>query len=104
MRRPPRSTRLEPLFPYTPLFRSHVALLGDRTLCSAFLRILLRESDESISTVDVASGLDRLPRDGVNVAVLPLLSPQASTLSEVSETAAALGAIPLVVQIGRAHV
>lgn len=92
---PDRRTRPPSLSPL------HVALLGDRTLCSAFLRLLLRESDESISTVDVASGLARLPRDGVNVAVLPLLSPQASTLSEVSETAAALGRIPLVVLIDR---
>jgi DNA-binding NarL/FixJ family response regulator len=79
----------------------HVALLGERTLCSAFLRLLLRESDENISTIDVASGLARLPKDGVNVAVLPLLSPQAGALSEVSETAAALGRIPLVVLIDR---
>src|SRR3546814_2342084 len=29
--RPPRSTRTDTLFPYTPLFRSDLAGLGDRT-------------------------------------------------------------------------
>jgi DNA-binding NarL/FixJ family response regulator len=79
-----------------------VGLLGDRTLCSAFLRILLRESDEGISTVDVASVFDRKAQ-GVSVAVLPLLSPHASTLAEVSETVDALDRVPLVVLIDRAN-
>src|SRR3546814_2613671 len=30
IRRPPRSTRTDTLFPYTTLFRSHAARLGDR--------------------------------------------------------------------------
>src|SRR3546814_9375509 len=30
MRRPPRSTRTDTLFPYTTLFRSHILGVGDR--------------------------------------------------------------------------
>src|SRR3546814_19017371 len=36
IRRPPRSTRTDTLFPYTTLFRSHVRLLSDRLASFVF--------------------------------------------------------------------
>src|SRR3546814_12703097 len=44
IRRPPRSTRTDTLFPYTPLFRSYPALRLRRTRASAWSRDLYRET------------------------------------------------------------
>ena len=77
-----------------------VAVLGDRALCSACLRVLLRECDDRIVATDAASSAE-LPHDVTDVAILPLLCPHATTLSEVSDAALALGNVPLVVLIDR---
>jgi two-component system nitrate/nitrite response regulator NarL len=79
-----------------------VAVLGDRALCSACLRILLRECDDRIIATDAASGAELL-HDVTDVAILPLLCPHVTTLSEVSDTARALGGVPLVVLIDRSE-
>src|SRR3546814_15446003 len=54
IRRPPRSTRTDTLFPYTTLFRSHActALRGDR-----MPRVTNRVSDEQIAGLAAAQGL-----------------------------------------------
>lgn len=80
----------------------HVALLGDRELCSACLKALLRESDDAITAVDVKGTATLRPRDGVDVALLPLFCPQADLLTDAAETAQTLGHVPLVLLVDRA--
>lgn len=77
-----------------------VAVLGDRALCSACLKVLLRECDDRIVATEAASSAELL-HDGIDVAILPLLCPHATTLSEVSDAARELGGVPLVVLIDR---
>jgi DNA-binding NarL/FixJ family response regulator len=79
-----------------------VAVLGDRALCSACLKVLLRECDDRIIATEAASSAELL-HDGIDVAILPLLCPHATTLSEVSDTARELGGVPLVVLIDRSE-
>jgi DNA-binding NarL/FixJ family response regulator len=78
-----------------------IALLGDRALCSACLRALLRECDDAFTAVDAKSASDMRPPNEVDIAVLPLLCPQASTLAEIGEVVRALGRVPLVLLIDR---
>lgn len=80
-----------------------VAILGHRALCSACLRVLLRECDERIVAIDAASGAELAAHDVTDVAILPLICPHATTLSEVGETARALSGVPLVVLIDRSE-
>src|SRR3546814_13064301 len=39
IRRPPRSTRTDTLFPYTTLFRSHIAAISSGRICASALTI-----------------------------------------------------------------
>src|SRR3546814_958470 len=62
IRRPPRSTRTDTLFPYTTLFRSrtgltHVAHLGDHRASDGVLYVRILEDDERC----VAAKLHRRP-------------------------------------------
>src|SRR3546814_12149380 len=40
IRRPPRSTRTDTLFPYTPLFRSGIGIVGILITAALFLRMV----------------------------------------------------------------
>src|SRR3546814_11484047 len=64
IRRPPRSTRTDTLFPYTTLFRSHAAAVGGRNV-EVVVRATARNRVEGIDAVDevgvdeVAGGVHR---------------------------------------------
>lgn len=76
-----------------------VALLSNRTLCTACLRILLRECDEQIDTVELRAAVDWTATTGIGVGLQTLFSPQPSDLSNVAKAVQALGSIPLVVLV-----
>lgn len=76
-----------------------VALLSNRALCTACLRILLRECDEEIDTVELRSAVDWTATTGIGVGLQTLFSPQPSDLSGVARAVQALGSIPLVVLV-----
>src|SRR3546814_11874657 len=68
IRRPPRSTRTDTLFPYTTLFRSPLKALADRaedkTFLSLFIRQLVRADGKPISVQE-----ERLIEDGINAVM-----------------------------------
>ena len=78
-----------------------IALLGERLLCSACLRLLLREFDDRIVTADAATAAESLRQGPVDVAVLPLFWPHDTGLSQVSRTIEELASVPLVVLTDR---
>lgn len=84
--------------PVSPL---RIALLGNRALCSACLKALLRECDDAFTMDDVRSASDLQRQNPADVAVLPLLSPQADMLAEVARTVRTLGPVPLVLLVDR---
>src|SRR3546814_15956096 len=67
IRRPPRSTRTDTLFPYTTLFRSELLLRPDEGRADAALRVRLRRKRmaraEAHQLLDIGAKL--LPRDVV---------------------------------------
>src|SRR3546814_8351686 len=71
IRRPPRSTRTDTLFPYTTLFRSQSVISPSARGRRPRLRSLLKKGDEACSyiahdprhSIRAGSGLDRRPRD-----------------------------------------
>lgn len=80
---------------------SRIALLGDRALCSASLKALLRECDTAFTMDDVRSAFDLQQRKPADIAMLPLLSPQPGMLAEVARTIRALDSVPLVLLVDR---
>src|SRR3546814_11481549 len=58
IRRPPRSTRTDPLLPYTTLFRSAVDRLGQRAAAGRVGRIVVVEGDAEGGEVAFVPGLD----------------------------------------------
>lgn len=80
---------------------SHIALLGDRPLCSACLKALLRECDDAFTMHDVRSASDVQREKPADVAVLPLLFPQPGMLAEVARMIRTLDPVPLVLLVDR---
>src|SRR3546814_9218221 len=62
IRRPPRSTRTDTLFPYTTLFRSAVRILRDRRRQERRLSRRVRPRDRRVRQRDHQVGLERVPR------------------------------------------
>src|SRR3546814_19707169 len=69
IRRPPRSTRTDTLFPYTTLFRSECAFLNDRVEVVAHHR----HRGAGIEGIDRAAGERGLERVGVDGDVMAYL-------------------------------
>src|SRR3546814_18135162 len=61
IRRPPRSTRTDTLFPYTSLFRSVAVPLHHQELFAAFMIVTghLERRDQAFDAVEVAPGFGR---------------------------------------------
>src|SRR3546814_7304240 len=96
IRRPPRSTRTDTLFPYTTLFRS------EANIVTMFMAALLP------GLMAVALFLLTI---AVYVAIWPSAGPRGGTGDRAEFVAASLGVIPVLVifllvigEIGRAHV
>src|SRR3546814_4796103 len=62
IRRPPRSTRTDTLFPYTTLFRSSVGARGHSGILAA--RVILRDAANHLAKVGETFILDLLRVDG----------------------------------------
>src|SRR3546814_20537664 len=93
IRRPPRSTRTDPLFPYTTLFRSPLAALLDHGLPKGCRKVGLVISGGNIDSRLLANVLMRgLAREGRIGRLRVKLSDAPGTLAKVAQ------------QIGRAHV
>src|SRR3546814_9783542 len=70
IRRPPRSTRTDTLFPYTTLFRSVADLVEEKRPARRLFeptRIAARRAGESAFFVPEKLGLDQFARDGRHV-------------------------------------
>lgn len=80
---------------------SHIALLGNRSLCSACLKALLRECDDAFTMDDVRSASDVRRENAADVALLPLLNPQPGMLAEVARMIRTLDPVPLVLLVDR---
>src|SRR3546814_1287023 len=63
IRRPPRSTRTDTLFPYTTLFRSQVSALASLAKHPGISQVVLAEKLE-VHPVTVTQLIDRLQRAG----------------------------------------
>src|SRR3546814_20520878 len=83
IRRPPRSTRTDTLFPYTTLFRSPKKFLGifgrSNPILTYFDRYLSSEAEIEAALSTIMESRDMLFRDNVAITVhlassLPLLS------------------------------
>src|SRR3546814_16853555 len=70
LRRPPRSTRTDTLFPYTTLFRSHAAIL----LVGQDRRALQRRAQDLAVDADLTVGADRDHRLVVREAAVDQLA------------------------------
>src|SRR3546814_6846105 len=121
IRRPPRSTRTDTLFPYTTLFRSpavEVDLCGHATLATAW--VIFNKLDGSRSRIDFAtrSGTLTVVQDGESGRLaMDFPSRDAAPVDPEAGLVAAMGAAPQQVlgsrdyllvyetaEIGRAHV
>src|SRR3546814_18775422 len=56
IRRPPRSTRTDTLFPYTTLFRSHLQLIVHDTGCGMSYETMSRMFEPFFTTKDIGAG------------------------------------------------
>src|SRR3546814_10275282 len=106
IRRPPRSTRTDTLFPYTTLFRS-VAVIGNGNVALDVARILAKTPQEFGGSDIVAHARDALAASAVrHIQILGRRGPHqiAMTPKELGELGHLERASPRVDPIGRAHV
>src|SRR3546814_12351344 len=98
IRRPPRSTRTDTLFPYTTLFRSHVPISMRPTLllALAFVALLSTACTRSPAPVDAATSSSPGPAPAEPAAANPPASPAAAPTVHLALSGEG--------QIGRAHV
>lgn len=78
-----------------------VALLSDRALCSACLRIALREAAEDVELIGAAGPDATLSAHTAHIAVVTLLAPRPADFAELAARAATLPGVPLVVLTDR---
>src|SRR3546814_7120328 len=98
VRRPPRSTRTDTLFPYTTLFRSYGGVGGRER----FLERLRVESRHMCARLDMIAFIEQHLRDAAGLAEGQLHLPDVDIAVQIEGVAVA--AAPLHPQIGRAHV
>src|SRR3546814_9806490 len=110
IRRPPRSTRTDTLFPYTTLFRSAWAVIHrnvDAALKAA--NIVDRASGRTLNAMAKGSALSRFESSKQRFWSALLISMKMPTVFEAIETEIAAGNVAVVqlvstAEIGRAHV
>src|SRR3546814_9981764 len=114
IRRPPRSTRTDTLFPYTTLFRSAVNLDPPFQDIDEFLALMAHQLAELARAMGADAGEDRdhplLPQVGAQIMIVVIVGGDAHRRIERADAAPAGDARRRVVaafgeqEIGRAHV